>query len=44
MDKNKAWVEVFGMYYLYHFIDEDSNRVLRMNKSLFVLWEYLEEL
>ena len=43
-EKNTDWVEVFGMFYLYHFIDEQHDRVLRMNKSLFVQWEYLEEL
>ncbi len=42
--KDKDWIEVFGIYYRRHFIDEDHNRVLRMNKSLFVQWEYLEEL
>ncbi len=41
---NNEWVEIFGMFYLKHFIDEQHDRVLRMNGSLFVQWDYLEEL
>ena len=40
----KEWIEIFGMYYLYRFIDENNDKVLRFNGSLFVQFEYLEEL
>lgn len=39
-----GWIQIFGMYYLYHFIDENHNKVLRFNKSIFVQFDYLEEL
>jgi len=44
LEKDSTWVEIFGMFYLYRFIDENHNKVLRFNKSLFVQFEYLEEL
>jgi len=39
-----TYTEVFGMYYLSRFIDEDHGRVLRFNGSLFVQSDYLEEM
>jgi len=44
LEKPNTWVQIFGVYYLRRLIDEDSNRVLRFNKSLFVQFSYLEEL
>ena len=44
LEKPNTWIEIFGMHYLYRFIDENSDRVLRFNKSLFVQFEYLEGL
>ena len=42
--KNNMWIEIFGMYYLYRFMDEDHTKVLRFNGSLFVQLDYLQEL
>ena len=44
IEKDKTWVEIFGMHYLRRFIDEKHEKVLRFNGSLFVQFSYLEEL
>jgi len=44
VQKDDPWIEIFGMHYLYRFVDEDQSKVLMFNKSVFVQFDYLKEL